>query len=109
MSALGDVVRRLRTGLLAAQEVWCGPARDSDDEDDKTKYPCDISMAKRQRFRVSPDERDVVPGFDWGAADRRPATVGFFEKFQLSADLLNRAAGEASVVAEEARNADGDE
>ena len=111
MSALGDVVRRLRTGLLAAQEVWCGPARDDHDEDDdkKTRYPCDVSMAKRQRFRVSPDERDVVPGFDWGAAARRPTTVGFFEKFQLSPDLLNRAAGEASVVAEEARNADGDE
>jgi Fanconi anemia group J protein len=111
VSALGDVVRRLRTGLLAAQEVWCGPARDDHDEDDdkKTRYPCDVSMAKRQRFRVSPDERDVVPGFDWGAADRRPTTVGFFEKFQLSPDLLNRAAGEASVVAEEARNADGDE
>ena len=83
VSALGDAVRRLRTGLLAAQEVWCGPARDDDDDEDddkKTRYPCDVSMAKRQRFRVSPDERDVVPGFDWGAADRRPTTVGFFDK-----------------------------
>ena len=110
ISALHDVVQRLRSGLLEAQKAWCGPPRTEDEEeDDQKRYPCDISMTRRQRFRVSPDERDVVPGFDWGAADRRPRTLDFFATFRLSSDLLQRAHAEASVVAEEARNADGDE
>ena len=73
-SALADVVVRVRKGIQAAQLAFCGPPENfrlDDDDPDKTRHPCHASEARRRRFRVPPDERDVV-----NAAERSLSPVG---------------------------------
>ena len=48
--------------------------------------------------RTPPEDRDIVPKFDWGAADGRPEARGFFERHGLTPEILQAAASEAGVV-----------
>ena len=70
-----DAVRRLKNdGILKMF--------DSDDDEGPRDYqkrprtPAEASEARRKRYRIPPEERDIVTGFDWGAADGRPMALG---------------------------------
>eukprot|EP00633_Aureoumbra_lagunensis_P009056 CAMPEP_0197323220 /NCGR_PEP_ID=MMETSP0891-20130614/70381_1 /TAXON_ID=44058 ORGANISM="Aureoumbra lagunensis, Strain CCMP1510" /NCGR_SAMPLE_ID=MMETSP0891 /ASSEMBLY_ACC=CAM_ASM_000534 /LENGTH=1331 /DNA_ID=CAMNT_0042815807 /DNA_START=1 /DNA_END=3996 /DNA_ORIENTATION=- len=67
-----------------------------------------ISLRERQKWKRSPEERDVVRGWDWGAAGGRPKSEGFFERFKLTKAMLVKAAAQAAEISEAAREMDDD-
>ena len=109
LGALEYVVTHVKRVLEEAEVAFRGPKDVDDDDPAAPATQASASLKRRQRYRIPPEDRDVVRGYDWGAADGRRDMGGFFECLRLDAAILDNAAAEAASVAEQARASDGDD
>lgn len=108
---LRELLDTIRLKMEEAEDAFVGTAQTSSPF--FSGMPPKITQAERSlksraQYHRPPTDRDVVAGFDWGAAGRRPPTSHFFDQFDLKGRLVHNAHAEAEVIAKAAREVDDD-